>query len=281
VLGAGTVLAKVGRDRRGNPRVALDDEPRVIALLATAYEQPVEPLILAKMRRACELWNEGDKALAHIHLAHADLPRCYEVRALRLFAADELLESGVTPQALLKAQGYDPAPLALLKYSPDQPRVPAGNGRESGRWTSDATITPASYRTKARIKALRDFIEWLRSQLKGPKSESPPERTPPREQAKPTTKPSEAEEPLEVNPNKLHHIFDKKGRELDEFLSRYDSEEAAFRAIEDATRRVITEQEITGQYKIQIEIDGYKLGVAGKVMPDGAIKIGTAYPWKD
>jgi hypothetical protein len=56
---------------------------------------------------------------------------------LRLFAADELLESGVTPQALLKAQGFDPAPLSLLKYNRDPPRVPAGNGRESGRRTSD------------------------------------------------------------------------------------------------------------------------------------------------
>ena len=84
-----------------------------------------------------------------------------------------------------------------------------------------------------------------------------------------------------VDVNKLHHIFDKKGRELDEFLSTFDSEEAAFHAIEDATRAVIREQNITGEYKIQIEIAGHKLGVAGIVMPDGTIKIGTAYPWKD
>jgi hypothetical protein len=52
---------------------------------------------------------------------------------LRLFAADELLELGVPPDTLMKAQGFDPASLALLKYSPDQPRVPAGHGRESGQ----------------------------------------------------------------------------------------------------------------------------------------------------
>jgi len=39
-LGAGTVLAKMARDRRGAARLALDDEPRAMALLATAYEQP-------------------------------------------------------------------------------------------------------------------------------------------------------------------------------------------------------------------------------------------------
>ena len=69
-------------------------QPRALALLATAYGRPVEPHVLAKLRRACERWTEGDKALAHIHFAHAGLPPCGEVRALRLFAADELLEAG-------------------------------------------------------------------------------------------------------------------------------------------------------------------------------------------
>jgi hypothetical protein len=137
MLGAGTVLAKMSRDRGGMPRHAAYDEPRVMALLATAYERPGETFVVAKLTRACELWNEGEKALAHIHLAHTGLPICNEGRALRLFAADELLESGVTPQVLLEAQGFDPATLGFLKYNPDQPRVPAGSGRESRRWTSD------------------------------------------------------------------------------------------------------------------------------------------------
>jgi hypothetical protein len=92
-----------------------------MALFATAYERPGEAEVLARLRRACELWNEGEKALAHIHLAHANLLECDEDRASRLFVADELLESGVTPAALMKAQGFDPA---LLKFNPDQPRVP-------------------------------------------------------------------------------------------------------------------------------------------------------------
>jgi hypothetical protein len=43
----------------------------------------------------------------------------------------------------MKAQGFDPAPLALLKYDPEQPRVPAGSGRESGQWTSDGKTSEA------------------------------------------------------------------------------------------------------------------------------------------
>jgi hypothetical protein len=141
-LGAETVLAKMARDEGGGSTLTLDDEPRVMAPLATAYERPIGARVVAKIERAFELWNEGDKALAHIHLAHADLPSCSEERALRLFAAHELLNSGVTPEALLKAQGFDSAALAFLKYSPDQPRVPAGSGRESGRWTYHGAAGP-------------------------------------------------------------------------------------------------------------------------------------------
>jgi hypothetical protein len=36
----------------------------------------------------------------------------------------------------MKGQGYVSALLALLKFDPDQPRVPAGSGRESGEWTA-------------------------------------------------------------------------------------------------------------------------------------------------
>jgi hypothetical protein len=143
MLGAGTVLAGIAKEERGRLRLALDDEPRALALLATAYERPVEDYVLAKMRRAAELWTEGDKALAHIHLAYARLPPCEEDQALRLFVADELIEAGVTPETLMKAQGFDPGPLALLKFNPNQPRLPAGSGRESGEWSGGAAIDTA------------------------------------------------------------------------------------------------------------------------------------------
>jgi hypothetical protein len=56
--GAGTVLAGMARDERVRPRRALDNEPRALALLATAYDRPVGDNVLAKMRRAAELWND-------------------------------------------------------------------------------------------------------------------------------------------------------------------------------------------------------------------------------
>ncbi|MGH6845003.1 MAG: hypothetical protein ACRECU_09855 [Methylocella sp.] len=48
--------------------------------------------------------------------------------------ADELIDAGVTPQALMKAQGFDPAPLDLsnANFNPAQPRWPAGSARDSG-----------------------------------------------------------------------------------------------------------------------------------------------------
>jgi hypothetical protein len=44
-------------------------------------------------------------------------------RTLPVFTADELLQSGLAPEELLKAQGFDPAPLAQLKFDRDQTGV--------------------------------------------------------------------------------------------------------------------------------------------------------------
>ncbi|MGH6836363.1 MAG: hypothetical protein ACREC9_12645 [Methylocella sp.] len=170
----GTVLAGMARDGHGAPKVALDDEQRAMALLATAYERPVAPHVLAKLRRACDLWNEGEKALAHIHLAYTNLPPCDEERALRLFVAEELIEAGVTPHALMKAQGLDsPLDLSKAHFNPDQPRAPAGSGRESGEWTDgEGNFTPVTFRSRrgrhgrGGIDSIRSFLERLREFLK-------------------------------------------------------------------------------------------------------------------
>jgi hypothetical protein len=201
MLGAGTILAKMTRDGRDAPRLALDNEPRAMALLATAYEQPIAPYVLTKVRRACELWNAGEKALAHIHLAHAKLPQCDEERALRLFVADELLEA-VTPAALMKAQGLDLAPLDVLKahFNPDQPRAPAGSGRDSGRWSGGASVDSAGVKeliARLLLEAARRAVRALRpSETKPPnpevvKPETEPVRPPAPEQGISTPKPSD------------------------------------------------------------------------------------------
>ncbi|MGH6822486.1 MAG: hypothetical protein ACREC4_03180 [Methylocella sp.] len=46
------------------------------------------------------------------------------------------LEKGLEPRDLMNALGFPRAARDLEKYNPDQPRVPAGSGRESGEWTS-------------------------------------------------------------------------------------------------------------------------------------------------
>ncbi len=121
-LGAGTALAKMGQDGPRGIKLTVD-ERRVAALLATACGRPIGPRVLAKIERACEFWNAGEKALAHIHLAEMGLPPCSEDETLRLFVAEELLENDVSPDMLLKGQGFEfPAP-RLFKW-PGQPRIP-------------------------------------------------------------------------------------------------------------------------------------------------------------
>jgi hypothetical protein len=273
MLGAGTVLAGTARDERGRLRLALDDEPRIMALLATAYYRPAETYVLAKMRRAAELWNDGEKALAHIHLAHASLPSCEEVHALRLFVADELIEAGVTPQTLMKAQGFDPAPLALLKFNPDQPRVPAGSGRESGEWSGGANVDTAGVKefiARLALEAARRAARILRP------------REP--EVVKPESKPPEPpkSEDLQlpkVDANKLHHAFDEPRHTVDGLVSEFGSQESAFEAIAEATRDAVRSQGITGEYKIQVEVGGHLVTVKGRVA-NGIVNIGTVYiPW--
>jgi hypothetical protein len=183
-----------------------------LALLATAYERPVEARVLVKLWRACERWTEGDKALAHLLLAHAGLPPCGPDQALRLFVADELIEAGVTPETLMKAQNFDPGPLDLLKanFNPDQPRVPAGSGRESGEWTDgEANFTPFAFRPRRRhrggrswIDAIRGFLERLPELLKPKEGEPVPEAKPSHEEAaEPKSAAPKASSPeLEISP---------------------------------------------------------------------------------
>ena len=138
VFGAGTVLARMRRDKYGEPRLDLDaNKGRIFALLAAAYGRPVSPDIFRHIEGASEQWRRGDKALANIRLAFARLPPL-ETRAdaFRLFHAEDLLERSVSPRAMMRAFGVDPEVADLAKYDPNQPRVPAGSGRQSGEWTS-------------------------------------------------------------------------------------------------------------------------------------------------
>lgn len=105
---------------------------------------------------------------------HAALPPCGEEQALRLFAADDLIEAGVTPETLMKAQGFDPAPLDLLKAHFDpaalavgqwarqwrmvgrrrgHSRKPPGEGMDEGAWCFHRMAPQPAERFKARDSA--------------------------------------------------------------------------------------------------------------------------------
>lgn len=139
-LGAGTVLAPSDTSgvAKGAGRLAVDPE----RVLAVAAGRPVDAArALAGVAAAAGHWARGDRALANIRLLFAGLPRlATPLDAERLRAAAWLLDEGMTPRRLMEELGFEAASLDeavadhLTKYNPDQPRVPAGNGVESGRW---------------------------------------------------------------------------------------------------------------------------------------------------
>ena len=130
VLGAGTSVAPMRRDGEGAETLDLSGEDRILALLAAAFSAPVKATLLVKLRHASELWAQGDKSLAQIHLEHLRLPKLEnEEQAFRLFLADQLIASGHSPRRLCKVLGFD-LPKGLRKFDPDQPC----DGH--GRWTS-------------------------------------------------------------------------------------------------------------------------------------------------
>jgi hypothetical protein len=139
VLGAGTVLAQMGHGRGGTPILQLEgNEERLLALLAVAYSRSVPARVIGNIKRAHKQWASGDKCLAQIELAFAGLPQLANYdEAFSLYLADALIKDGMSPQTLMKELGYGPNSLDLYKYDPNQPRVPVGNGRESGRWTNE------------------------------------------------------------------------------------------------------------------------------------------------
>lgn len=137
VLGAGAVLARSGASARD---ILIDvREPRLSALLSAAHLRPPTASALAHLRKAAERWRKGENDLAAIHLALSGVSRLDQPQAdaQRLFLADALLQVGLEPDTLLKALNLDAAPIdRLTKFSPDQPRAPAGSGRTSGEWTA-------------------------------------------------------------------------------------------------------------------------------------------------
>src|ERR1019366_3146442 len=69
----------------------------------------------------------------------------------------------------MEALGLDPAQLDLAQsYNPDQPRVPAGNGLESGRWTSgdNNSVDSTGWNTTEQFQMAR-IVEDLEAAMGG------------------------------------------------------------------------------------------------------------------
>ncbi len=151
VLGADTRLVRLDSRQQGALRLAGGEEQeRLFALLSVVQRRPISANKLHCISASFDDWQRGEKTVAHIRLAQANLPQLTDIHdAYRLFLAETLLDQDMTPRALMRALGLDASSLDLIKYDPDQPRVPAGNGRESGRWGpggggSNALLDPAA-----------------------------------------------------------------------------------------------------------------------------------------
>jgi hypothetical protein len=143
ILGSGTVLARAEGARSGQRRLRLDGgETRLLALLSIAYGRPIPVSVLGNIRKASEQWSRGENCRAAIHLAFARLPKFDDPSeaARRLFLADGLIAGGTDPLEILAAfTERAVSPDDIEKFSDeDETRVPRGNGKASGEWTTSA-----------------------------------------------------------------------------------------------------------------------------------------------
>ncbi|MDR3513343.1 MAG: hypothetical protein P4L73_17030 [Caulobacteraceae bacterium] len=83
--------------------------------------------------------------------------------------ADGLMRAGVAPRIIIDAIGLASAAGApISKYTPDQPRVPAGQGRASGQWTAGGGGTTTLATTAVAAGAAgggRIGLDWLGGSL--------------------------------------------------------------------------------------------------------------------
>ena len=154
ILGAGTKLAEA----RGERRDEAAESERAVALVSVAIGRPLDASAATHVRRSLAKAREGDAPLALTHLALAGVGRLDDPRedSRRPFIADGLMKADVPPSTILAALSDAPPDALDRAYNPDQPRVPAGNGRPSGRWTNgdwtddtveaDDTATPTGAR---------------------------------------------------------------------------------------------------------------------------------------
>ena len=152
-----------------------DLDARLKALLSVAYGRSIDTKSVGHLKAAAARWKPDDPARAEVHLALAKLGRLTnpDAAARRLFMADGLMKAGVSAGEILVAAGLAPASArSLLKYDPQQPRVPAGNGRASGEWT-DGSAAPTAARRRPAVSRRRNAFKPPRSTSPSPPTSAP------------------------------------------------------------------------------------------------------------
>jgi hypothetical protein len=83
---------------------------------------------------------------------------------------------------------------------------------------------------------------------------------------------------LKPDPNKLHHIFDKPGRQLDELANAFGSQSATYNAVFNEFSKVARDY-TNAELKAGIEVivNGIIVTVRGYILENGAVKLGTFF----
>lgn len=118
-LGAGALLAKTKWVEDECVGLDLDShQDRLLALLSIAFGRGVPSCFIGTLRRVSWHWAQGSMALTRLPITYAGEPQFVDQEdAFLLFIADGLIASGVSPRALMKAQGLDTAPLDSFKLT--------------------------------------------------------------------------------------------------------------------------------------------------------------------
>jgi hypothetical protein len=101
------------------------DEERVLALLSVAYGEFIPASVVKSFYPAVRCYRQGDKAMAHTHLALTGLHVVDLEKAHRLFVGEWAINNGVTAKQLLKMAGLD-------KFNPNH----LGPGPGGGQFTT-------------------------------------------------------------------------------------------------------------------------------------------------
>lgn len=161
ILDKSTVLMRRVRSDARSSLAFAEDRDRLLALLSIVARGPVASDMLHHIEAASHHWQRGDKALANLRLVFSGLPYLGDpADADRLKLAAHCLDSGLSPRALMTELGLDTTALDVIKYDPDQPRVPAGSGRASGQFGpgtgAEAFVAPAAAALRSAATSLLD-----------------------------------------------------------------------------------------------------------------------------